>query len=110
MPERPSKFGTVAVCIAALIVLAVISFWISGARSQGAQCNPHDVVVQGLKAKHNEERIFLALNAKGNQVEVFASATRTWTYVITSPDGVSCVVDHGDDIDAVRPPPPGEDS
>lgn len=67
------------------------------ARAQvGPNCAPRHQVVQRLAEGYGESRQSVGLGANNALVEVFASvATGTWTIVVTSANGLSCLVASG---------------
>ena len=75
------------------------SFVSSGAEAAG-QCNQRDDVLQLLSNKYSESRVAFGVTANGGLVEVLKSGpqakTDTWTIIITTPKGVSCLVAAGE--------------
>ena len=67
----------------------------SGASAQSA-CLPHGKLVDLLDGRYSEQRVAVGLENNGRLFEVFTSTDgSTWTMVITTPDGASCVVAAG---------------
>lgn len=77
-----------------------------------ANCAARDMVVERLKTRYAEQLVARGLQSKNALMEIYASAaTGTYTVLITTPQGVSCVVGSGTDLmfeDAV-PQPAGTD-
>lgn len=59
-------------------------------------CGPRQRVVEFLQGNYNETRQAIGLSASGAVVEWWQSQEGTWTIVITSAAGISCMVDGGD--------------
>jgi hypothetical protein len=56
-------------------------------------CLPHQQLVEMLDARYSEHRIGAGLENGGAMFEVFATADgSTWTMVVTTPNGASCVI------------------
>ena len=58
-------------------------------------CGPHDTVVLLLKQNYAEQVQFVGLTASGALLEIYVSPAGTWTAVITTPNGPSCLVEAG---------------
>lgn len=68
-------------------------------------CGPHDEIVKRLEAGYQEMRAGVGLAANGTLVELFISKDqRTWTFMYTRPDGVSCLMATGGDWEMVDEP------
>ncbi len=81
-----SNFVAAAVILVAGPVLA----------QSGQNCAPRDVVVDRLAEKYGETRQSMGLGANNAVVEVFASdSSGSWTIIVTSASGVSCLVASG---------------
>jgi len=69
--------------------------------AQAANCAKRDMVVERLKTKYDESFAAGGLQSNRNSqtlVEVWASeSTGTFTVMLTTPDGLSCVVATGTD-------------
>ena len=61
-----------------------------------AQCAPRDEVVKLLNAKYQESQRALGLINDKAMMEVFISASGTWTMVVTNEAGMSCVLAAGE--------------
>lgn len=80
-----------AAALAALSIIATAS----SASAQSA-CLPHGKLVDLLDGRYSEQRVAVGLESNGRLFEVFAQDDgATWTMVITTPDGASCVVAAG---------------
>ena len=77
-----------------------------------APCAPRDQVIIGLAERWGESRQALGIIQGEAIMEIFASEeTGTFTVIITSGNGMSCLVASGDNYEVVSEtlPPAGED-
>ena len=78
--------GLAAACLAATAT----------AGSAQTACLTRDKMVDLLGGRYSEQRVAVGLENSGRLFEVFATDDgSTWTMVITTPDGASCVVAAG---------------
>lgn len=68
----------------------------------GAVCNTEASIRQQLADKWGEKPIFSGLGERGGLFTLFASKD-SWTWVITTPQGVSCVLNAGGDGEPADP-------
>ncbi|MFO0997924.1 MAG: hypothetical protein U1F33_14690 [Alphaproteobacteria bacterium] len=59
-------------------------------------CGPHTDVAAGLHEAYDENVVAQGLTSAGVLIEVYASGTGTWTLTVVSPNGVSCLISHGE--------------
>lgn len=64
--------------------------------AQQQNCAPRDLVLQRLSEGYGETRQAIGLGANNAVIEVFASATGSWTITVTMPNGVTCLVASGE--------------
>lgn len=68
----------------------------TGAASAEPRCATHNEISKQLERRYAEEPISLGLSSAGKLVQVFSTTDgATWTMVLTTPDGTSCVVAAG---------------
>lgn len=83
-----------------LLCGAVIFGLTTVAQAQQGQCNQREDVLKLLSEKYKESRIAFGVTHNGGLVEVLKSTKEskedTWTIIITSPQGVSCLVAAGE--------------
>lgn len=93
-----------ATLVLAMAVFGAAFFMVASAAAQSA-CGPRDRVLDWLTATYREAPIAAGVTGAGDLVEVYASADgATWTILVTSPGGRSCLVGAGEDWRAlVRP-------
>ncbi|HEX9703182.1 MAG TPA: hypothetical protein VGA19_10040 [Rhodospirillales bacterium] len=82
----------------ALVALA-ISSGVGTAHAEGTPeriCGSHEAVVKTLNGKYAEKPVSMGLANNGTVVEVLSSEDGSWTIVMTTPNGVSCLLAAGD--------------
>ena len=63
---------------------------------QNANCAPREAIVERLADKFGEFQQVIGVGESGQLMEIFASPeTGTWTVLISTPAGVSCMVASG---------------
>ena len=89
-----------------LLAIAFVTLlpWSALAQSQPAQCNTRDVIVGLLSEKYSELPVAVGLANNGGLVEVLSSSDgSTWSIIITSPKGMSCLVAAGEAWQSLSP-------
>ena len=85
-----------------LALAAVAAFFVVPAQT-APQCNTRDYVLGLLSDKYTESVIALGLANNGNLVEVLATGDgATWSIIITTPQGMSCLVAAGEGWQALK--------
>ena len=83
-----------------LVIGAAAILFSTAAQAQQNQCNQRDDVLELLSNKYSESRVAVGVTNNGGLVEVLKSGQEaksdTWTIIITSPQGVSCLVAAGE--------------
>ena len=59
-------------------------------------CGPRGIVLLKLQQDFRERPVGVGLAGGGHLVELLTSDHGTWTVLVTSPNGISCVVAAGD--------------
>ena len=59
-------------------------------------CADRTAITQQLETVHKETQKAVGLSSGGGVIEVFASATGTWTVLMTFPNGKTCIVAAGE--------------
>ena len=78
----------------ALLALAV--FLVSSAAVAQVSCGQRDKIVEWLAVEYKEAPIATGVTSKGRLIEVLSTHDGdTWTVIVTSPDGDSCVIASG---------------
>ncbi len=78
----------------ALLALAI--FLVSSAAVAQVSCGQRDKIVEWLAVEYKEAPIATGVSSKGSLIEVLSTHDGdTWTVIVTSPDGDSCVIASG---------------
>ncbi len=78
------------------LVLAAVPLHAQAA--EPSPCGPRKQVVSQLEAKFGEEPVAIGVSDNGRLIEILAGkAGGTFTVILTSPQGVSCIVLTGGD-------------
>ena len=88
----------VALMIASVKASLVAMFFITtGAAAQSGFCLKHNKLAEALDGRYSEKPIAAGLDSAGKLLEIFATVDgATWTMVMTSPEGTSCVIAAGE--------------
>ena len=90
--------------VGAIVFVSALWFGVAGVAAAENLCMPHADIAKRLESGYAETPVAIGLSANGGLVEVFASPDgETWTLVITTPKGVSCVVIAGEAWDGRGP-------
>jgi hypothetical protein len=85
---RRAGFGIcAAVAIAAMSPVPV--------EAQTALCGKRTAIVDALKTKYNETRQAMGIVGTDSVVELYISEAGTWTMLVTSASGLTCVMAAG---------------
>lgn len=82
------KFGKVA-AIVAMTSIATIQPSMSEAQ---AACGKRSELIKMLKDKHKEEQRFFGMSGNKRVMELYISGDSSWTIVVSTPNGISCIV------------------
>ena len=78
-----------------VIVLVLAGLPLAAQEAAAALCGDRNKLLNALRKSYGERPKFRALTLDGNIVEVLVSKRRSWTVIVTSPNGVSCLVSAG---------------
>lgn len=90
-----------------MIRLALPLLLIAASPALGASCLPRDAATEQLSQRYDEQPVARGLRANGTMAELWLSPKGSWTLLVTLPDGLSCILDGGTDMD-MRPPMRGQ--
>ncbi len=77
-------------------LLAVALFLVSSAAVAQVPCGQRDKVVESFAVNFKEAPIATGVSSNGRLIEVLSTQDGdTWTLIITSPDGNSCMIASG---------------
>lgn len=104
----PPRAATLALLLLAAPAAALS---LSGGKAAWGQvpCATRDTVAKALTEGYGEVPVLRGVTAGGMLIELWASAERTWTLVVTRPDGSACVPLTGDGYEPL-PQMPGRPS
>ena len=71
-------------------------------------CGEHDKVVSNLKRNYSEVPIYIGLGNQGTVIEILAAPSGSFTIIYTRPNGLSCIMAAGTDLEKAPPVEPGE--
>jgi hypothetical protein len=90
------KIATATFCGTLVFGAALIAASSDGAAQQ-APCNRRDDVLGHLAQKYQEVPVAIGVTNRGGLVEVLSNGDgKTWTIIISSPDGQACMVAAGE--------------
>lgn len=78
-----------------VIGFAAVLFILQATPASAQECGPRDIFKNKLADTYSEHPIAMGLTNKGTVLEVFTSEKGSWTFLITMPNGMSCVVATG---------------
>ena len=74
------------------------------AQQQGRNCGPRDAIVAHLAQNYSENRRAIGLAANNAVLEVFAAESGSWTILVTTPGGPTCLVASGENFQQMDDP------
>jgi hypothetical protein len=112
---RPSVLSRAPLRAAAALGLALAAPAGPAAAQQGPgrACAARALVVERLAERYGETLVSMGMHANAGLLEVYASeATGTWTILVTSPDGLACLIAAGEMWEGQAAPlsKPGKDA
>lgn len=88
-----------------LVISVALGFalvlWQAPAFAQG-QCGPREHLVKSLGDRFKEAPVGMGITQPGQIVELFTSDTGSWTMVLTTPNGTSCLIAAGESWDTIQ--------
>jgi hypothetical protein len=75
---------------------AATAIILSSQTATAAPCAPHDEVAGLLAKNHQEKQQAIGLTGNGQLLEIFVSQAGTWTAVVSTPSGQSCITAAGE--------------
>jgi predicted methyltransferase len=93
---------------AASLMLAAAFLWTAAALAAlaDAPCGPREMFIEQLADRYGEGTAVTGIDANGSVMEILAnSGTGTWTMILTTPEGVTCLVVVGEALEIARSPP-----
>ena len=85
---------------------AAVALFLPGPAAALGPCETRDNLVAALAERYREIPVALGVTSAGSLVEVLQNVKgETWTIIVTSPQGMSCLVFSGDGWRERKPPP-----
>lgn len=103
----------------AIVLMLAIGVVVIGPRWANAQtstrnamlpCGDTKELLKVLSEKYGEAPIGIGINTQGEMTTLFVSKAGTYTFVVSSPNGQSCVASGGTDWETSAVKPGGRDS
>ncbi len=78
------------------VLVAVVVFLVSSVAMAQVPCDRRDKIVEWLAVKYKEAPIATGVSSNGHLIEVLSTHDGdTWTLIVTSPGGNSCMIASG---------------
>jgi hypothetical protein len=91
-----------------LFAAVTLSLWLPETSWAQALCQPRASLIAGLQDSYGETPRAIAVTLTGNVVELLRSdEQRTFTIIVTTPDGMSCLLAAGRDWESIALPAKG---
>jgi hypothetical protein len=87
--------STIALSVAAVTASSLLGLT-TPASANPAACAPRADIVQKLDETYKEARQAIALTKQGGLLEIFVSAKGSWSILVSSPNGKTCLVAAGE--------------
>ncbi len=86
---------------------ALLAFQPVPAGAQAA-CGDRAKMITHLGANYSEQPVAIGLTSSGAVIEVLTSPSGTWTFLVTEPSGLTCMVASGESWESLPIIPAGE--
>lgn len=83
------------------IMMALVALSV-GANALGV-CGKRDEVLKAITGKYQETGKAFGITGNVNLVEIYAKPGGTWTIIVTSPEGKTCIIAAGDSWEDLPP-------
>ncbi len=93
--------------IIAILGVALIAFQPVPASAQAA-CGDRAKMITHLGATYSEQPVAMGLTSSGAVIEVLTSPSGTWTFLVTEPSGLTCMVASGEGWESLSITPAGQ--
>lgn len=92
----------------AIALLAALPF---SAAVDAAQCGDSASIAAYLARKYREKPRAAGMVGSRGYMQLYVAETGTWTVLLTSPEGISCIIAAGDGLEFLQgsKPPQGEE-
>ena len=90
--------------VAGLALFAAAGSSTADAAQPKNACAEREAAVSHLSSKYRERTMALGLASNGGVLEILTNeAGTTWSIIVTTPDGISCMVASGEHWEPVQP-------
>ena len=86
----------------ALMGFAATSLVLGSEASAQTLCGDRQNFISHLGKNHREATTAMGLTSSGKVIEVLTSEKGSWTIIVTSPEGRSCLIAAGEDWEAIE--------
>ncbi len=84
-----------------MTVAAFTAAFLYALGAEAAQCGKTDKVVGVLGSKYAERVVGMGVVGTRGFMQLFVAETGTWTVLLTTPEGISCIIAAGDSYEAL---------
>lgn len=91
-------------------LMAVFLCLISGAAWAQPVCGERQRILDAYPDNYKGPVIYRLLNDQNTVIETTLSKSGRWTVIVTTPNGVTCLFDHGPNMEQLKPNQVGEPS
>ena len=86
-----------AICAAYSLLMATATAFPASATAGNDLCGKRQVITQQLLQKYKESTVGLGVTSQGRLIEVLTTVDgTTWSIIMTTPEGVTCLVASGE--------------
>ena len=88
------------------MAIGIIGFVAAPVSAQQAKCAPRAAILSSLGSSYSEAPVGVGVTQQGALVEVLASDSGSWSIIVSSADGVACLVAAGEGWRVLTPAAP----
>ncbi len=79
-------------------------------QAQRVPCGNRDAILSHLDDGYSEKPSAMGIDAQGRVLEVLSAPSGTWTMLVSTPGGLTCLIASGVAWEELKAPPPDEAS
>jgi len=87
--------GLLKTVTAAALASALVASTGASAQQQRVPCGERTAIMSHLEDGYSEKPIAMGLDAQGRVLEVLAAPSGTWTMLVSTPGGLTCLIASG---------------
>ena len=91
------KFSIICACV------SILALGASSPTQAQALCGKRVDFIKALNDKYQESGKALGISGQVNLIEIFASKAGTWTILVTTPEGKTCIIAAGNSWEDLPP-------